>query len=122
MPTGLPRHPRDLLRFVGVSAKVMYYWMKIPDSAFRYCAFHAPNCRYFVFGHIHRSGVWQRDGRVVINTGSFERPGKPRGVVIEQGVLRVMPIRCSKGSWQWGDRAVFEGGIDTPASSAAIAA
>lgn len=105
-----PRGLRGWLSNLKMYARAVYYWVKLPSDAFRYAARHAPGCRFFVFGHIHRPGVWERDGRVVINTGAFERPARPRGVIIESDRLHVRPIAWSGETWAWGDRdkAVYD--------------
>lgn len=32
----------------------------------------APDAKVMIFGHIHRSGVWKRGGKMLINTGAFQ--------------------------------------------------
>jgi len=105
-------HPGGVRGWLGYSKMMvlaMYYWVKLPGMAFGYAARHAPDCRFLIFGHIHRPGVWERGGRVVINTGAFERPARPRGVIIEDGRLRVCPIIWQRGAWRWArqDKAQY---------------
>ncbi len=76
--------------------KVLYYWTEMPRRAQRFADQHFPQSRFFIFGHIHRPGVWidphpafgDTEGldsaqRVVINTGSFHQPCRPRAVTID---------------------------------------
>jgi predicted phosphodiesterase len=61
---------------------VLYYWTVMPQRAKRFAAEHFPDCRFFLFGHIHRPGVWHDGDRVIINTGSFHLPRRPRAVIL----------------------------------------
>lgn len=96
----MTRHPehesggvaRRVLNKAGQVLRVMWYWQTLPRAASRFAKRHAPESRFFIFGHIHRAGVWRMGGRVVINTGAFGFPFKPRAVVIEDGELSVWSI------------------------------
>lgn len=108
---------RWLIHFRKV-ALVLYYWTAMPRRAMRFADEHFPDCRFFVFGHIHRPGVW-RDasaevknvaedfrgrgpfrgpfrGRVILNTGSFYMPRRPRAVVIEAGEISLYKIHFDR--------------------------
>ncbi len=76
-------------------ARVLWYWHRLPATAARYATRYAPSCRFFIFGHIHRAGIWRLDGRVVINTGSYHRPRNPRAVRIDENGLAVYRVRRS---------------------------
>lgn len=88
--------------------RVMWYWHTLPRAASRFAKTHAPDARFFVFGHIHRAGVWRMGGRVVINTGAYGFPFRPRAVVIEQGELTVWPVILCKeqGVYRFADRPI----------------
>jgi predicted phosphodiesterase len=86
-------HPfLDLLGRPAAVIRMLHYWAILPRLAHRFVAEHAPHARYFLFGHAHRPGVWKRDGRVLINTGSFSLPGRPRGVLITPEALAVHAV------------------------------
>jgi len=85
------------------AAKVAWYWHTLPGRAADFAHWHVPECRYFVFGHIHRAGVWCRSGRVVINTGSYGLPGRPRGVVLEGRSMSVRRIVEADGRYRFAD-------------------
>lgn len=74
------------------AARVAWYWRTLPRRAVRFAKTHAPEARFFIFGHIHRAGVWRFGSRVVINTGSYDFPSRPHAVVIENNQLAVWPI------------------------------
>src|SRR5690606_31110028 len=40
------------------AARAMWYWHTLPIAAARYAERYAPECRFFIFGHIHRAGIW----------------------------------------------------------------
>jgi predicted phosphodiesterase len=73
-------------------ARVMWYWHTLPRRAAAFARWYAPHCRYFIFGHIHRAGVWRDGERVLINTGAYTFPARPRAVVLAAGRLSVVPI------------------------------
>lgn len=83
---------RRLFDMAGKLARVFWYWQTLPRTAAKYAGSHAPDARFFIFGHIHRAGVWKFGRRVVINTGAYGFPFKPHAVVIESGELAVWPI------------------------------
>lgn len=72
--------------------RVLWYWNTLPHAAVRFAKRHAPSARFFIFGHIHRAGIWRRRDRVVINTGAYGFPFNPRAVIIENHELSVWPI------------------------------
>lgn len=82
-------------------ARVLWYWHLLPGMAKKFATQHAPDCRFFIFGHIHRAGVWQcnsqgRDQpRWIINTGAYDFPANPRAVVIEHGKLSVHRVQLN---------------------------
>lgn len=82
-------------------ARVFWYWHTLPRRATDFADRFAPRCRFFVFGHIHRAGIWEFNGRVIINTGAYEFPARPRGVVIDGGELAVCRIERDGGSYRF---------------------
>jgi len=88
--------PGRLRRNIGHAAKcarVLWFWHRLPKLAAQFADRYAPEARYFVFGHFHRAGVWQINGRTIINTGSFHAPKNPHAVVIEGESLALHRIR-----------------------------
>jgi len=81
--------------------QVIDYWRKIPKLAASFLQEHAPLARFGVFGHTHHAGIWNINDRVIINTGSFGFPGRPRAVTIDDDrTLSVWPIRTRNGAYQ----------------------
>lgn len=73
----------DLLKRPLAIVRMLHYWATLPALADRFVTQYAPDCRFFLFGHAHRPGIWRRSGRTLINTGSFSLPGRPRAVLID---------------------------------------
>ncbi len=88
--------------------RVIWYWQTLPRAASRFAKQHAPDSRFFVFGHIHRTGIWRKAGRVVINTGAYGFPFRPRAVVIENGELAVWPVigPDEEGTFHFGRKPI----------------
>ncbi|MEM9882319.1 MAG: metallophosphoesterase [Planctomycetota bacterium] len=101
-------HGRLRRRFAHAEkiGKALYYWHTIPRRAMGFARRFAPEARFFVFGHIHRAGVWHdpraltvgtdvvvpEGGRYIINTGAYQTPRNPRAVVIEGRSFSVWPV------------------------------
>ncbi|MEM1210158.1 MAG: metallophosphoesterase [Planctomycetota bacterium] len=75
------QHETSLLRQPHNLARVAYYWATVPGLASEFAHRFAPDTRVLLFGHSHFPGVWRRDGRVLINTGSFTFPHLPHAVL-----------------------------------------
>ena len=82
--------------------RVLWYWHTLPRAASKFAKRHAPNSRFFIFGHIHRAGIWRFGKRVVINTGAYGFPFRPHAVVIHGGTLSVWPIVYHEDDARYG--------------------
>ena len=94
--------------------RVLWYWLSVPKLAADFAAEHAPDARFFVFGHTHRQGVWRRGGLTFINTGSFDFPGRPRAVVIENRQLSVHAILRRGDAFRFNERPLTRLDLDAP--------
>lgn len=50
---------------------ILNVWLTAPSQIRSALAQYHPEAHTMIFGHIHRPGVWQRKGRIAINTGGF---------------------------------------------------
>ncbi|MEM9420002.1 MAG: metallophosphoesterase family protein [Planctomycetota bacterium] len=113
-------------------AKALYYWHTIPRRAMGFARRFAPESRFFIFGHIHRAGIWHDDkpltigndvvvpdgGRYIINTGAYQTPRNPRAVVIDGCELSVWPVKYNLQGHRFGEKPLAQYTLKTPAVAA----
>jgi len=58
------------------AVRMILAWATFPDEAAAFLERYRPRARVFICGHFHRTGVWQRRDRLIVNTGSFRPPGQ----------------------------------------------
>jgi predicted phosphodiesterase len=102
----------------GAVLRVLRYWHRFARMAAAFAERHAPSARFVVMGHTHRGGIWNVDGRVIINTGSFGFPGRPRAVICEGGELSVRRIRRRGDTYAFADAPIATWTLQDAASSA----
>lgn len=95
---------RRMLGLPPVAARVFWYWLTMPHRAARFVARHAPESRFFVFGHYHRTGIWRSGGRVIINTGAFGGVMPPAVVVVEDRKVNIHPVQLDGDVYRLADR------------------
>ncbi|MHC4948927.1 MAG: hypothetical protein ACYTG1_11800, partial [Planctomycetota bacterium] len=61
---------------------------------------------FVLLGHTHHAGIWPLRGRVIINTGSFVFPGRPRAAVLEGNALSVHRIRRYDGLYDLAEQPI----------------
>lgn len=74
-------------------AKVLWFWHRLPKIAARFAQRYAPEARFFIFGHIHRAGVWRFGNQTIINTGAYHCPRNPHAVVLDDQTLSVHRVQ-----------------------------
>jgi predicted phosphodiesterase len=67
--------------------KMIEAWFTQAAAGERFCERYFPNAEVLVIGHFHHQGCWRRNGRMVINTGSFLDPGRAHWVEWNDGWL-----------------------------------
>lgn len=77
-------------------------WLHEGTSGARFCDQYFPQAEFLILGHFHHHGCWNRNGRVVIDTGSFMNPARACWVEwndgrLSRGVIDEAPARCAKG-------------------------
>lgn len=98
-----PDFVRRMLRSARTVPLALWHWTCMRRDAERFAAEHAPRCRFFLFGHYHRSAVWANGPRVIINTGHFGGFGRPLAVVIEPAMVGVWRIQRGGGVYRLAD-------------------
>lgn len=67
--------------------KMLHSWLTQADAAVDFSNKFFPRAEVIVIGHFHRSGIWHKRGRLVINTGAYLPPGDALWVEWNQGWL-----------------------------------
>ncbi|MEL7089285.1 MAG: hypothetical protein AAGL98_12740, partial [Planctomycetota bacterium] len=113
-------------------AKALVYWHTIPRRAMGFARRFAPESRFFIFGHIHRAGIWHDDkpltvgtdvivpegGRFIINTGAYQTPRNPRAVVMHGRTLEVWPVVYDLAGHRLGARPIATHTLQNPVTAA----
>lgn len=84
------------------AVKMVEAWFTQGLEGARFCDRYFPQAEFLVIGHFHREGCWMRNGRRIINTGSFMAPGRAHWVEwndgwLSRGVIDEAADGCRKG-------------------------
>lgn len=83
--------------------RILRAWREAPERAAALARAHRPRAQFVIIGHLHRPGVWRaRDGRVIVNTGSFCRPLGASFVELTSGRLMVRRVTTRGGVFRAG--------------------
>jgi predicted phosphodiesterase len=83
--------------------RILRAWQEEPQRACEFLRQHRPAAKLLVTGHTHRPGFWPlRDGRVLVNTGSFCAPFGGYAVDVESEVACVRRIDWERGEFRPG--------------------
>ncbi len=82
--------------------KMLEAWFTQGTEGERFCTRYFPQAEFLIIGHFHRGGCWLRNGRRIINTGSFMAPGGAHWVEWKDGFLRWGIIAESPGECRMG--------------------
>lgn len=98
-------------------ARVIYYWYELPRLAAQLAETCVPSAQVILLGHSHRQGVWQFNGRTVINTGAYAFPGKPYRVELQGDRMVVQQIRRTPGGFAAEPAPILQHTLDDKPSS-----
>lgn len=84
------------------AARMIESWLTQASTGARFCETYFPQAEVLVIGHFHRQGSWLRNGRRIVNTGSFMAPGRAHwiewnGGWLKRGVITETPATCEMG-------------------------
>lgn len=85
--------------------KMLHVWATMADRGGSYSDMYFPEAEILVFGHFHRSGIWRRGERLIINTGAFMDPCGAMFVEWRGGILTCVEIDESGGHFRPGSIA-----------------
>lgn len=92
--------------------KMIEAWLIQASAGAKFCDLYFPKAEVLVIGHFHREGCWLRNGRRVINTGSFMAPGRAWWVEwnhgwLSHGRIEETPESCrmepARDFWRFAD-------------------
>ncbi|MFT6240135.1 MAG: putative phosphodiesterase [Akkermansiaceae bacterium] len=72
-------------------------WGGMGKEGLRFLEESGEGARVLVCGHFHRAGIWERKGRVMMNTGSFMRGSRPWAVDLKEGKMTARALRLEGG-------------------------
>lgn len=84
--------------------RILEAWLFQGEAGAEFCERYFPQAEVLIAGHFHHAGCWHRNGRRVINTGSFMNPGRARWVEWNQGWLEYGEIDETPGGCRKGRR------------------
>lgn len=82
--------------------KMLEAWFTQASEGDKFCSRYFPKAEVLIIGHFHREGSWLRNGRRIINTGSFMAPGRAHWVewkagFLSRGLIDESAEACRKG-------------------------
>ena len=111
-PTGrrVPQRAWDAVVPPGRAVKMIESWVIQGSAGAQFCERYFPRAEMLIIGHFHHEGSWVRNGRRIINIGSFMAPGHAHWVewnsgMLSRGRIDESPESCRKGKtldvWQF---------------------
>jgi predicted phosphodiesterase len=82
--------------------KMLEAWFNQATAGTRFCEKYFPNAEFLAIGHFHWGGCWRKNGKQVINTGSFTTPGRAHWIEWQDGWLSHGVVDQCSGAYQKG--------------------
>lgn len=84
------------------AVKMIEAWLTQGGQGAKFCETYFPQAEMLVIGHFHHQGCWLKNGKRIINTGSFMAPGRSHWLEwkdgwLTRGVIDEAPDMCRKG-------------------------
>jgi predicted phosphodiesterase len=83
--------------------EMLRVWNEMGRGGLRFLEHSGEGAKVLVCGHFHRAGIWERRGKVMINTGAFMKGSRPWAVDLHEGMLTASALRLSDGSFVMGE-------------------
>lgn len=81
------RRAMDALNPPRRAIEILRVWAGQSDEAVRFAETYFPRAEVIIIGHFHHHGVWEKAGKLVINTGAYVNPHGARWVDWKDGFL-----------------------------------
>ena len=78
-------------------------WRGMGDQGLKFLDQSGEGARVLVCGHFHQAGIWERDGSLMINTGSFMKGSRPWCVDLCEGSLTARQVDLIEGVFVPGE-------------------
>ncbi|MGY8752957.1 MAG: metallophosphoesterase family protein [Phycisphaerales bacterium] len=82
--------------------KILKCWKRYPTYVSKWANQFAPTAKFIITGHTHHAGIWNREDKVIINTGCYGFPSHPRAVEIDGNKITVYKIYKRKHVYTLG--------------------
>lgn len=79
---------------------ILLVWLRSPGLMAEAMQRYRPDSKAVVFGHIHRPGVWRKQGRLIVNTGGFISITNARVVEVVAQELHVHGVSLANGEFR----------------------
>lgn len=105
----LPKLPPPLNYFAtalwppGRSFEMLRVWREMGDEAHRFLRRAGRGASVLVCGHFHRAGIWEKEGRLVLNTGAFMRGCQAWAVDWDEEGLTARELRLRNDRFEPGE-------------------
>ena len=99
----LPRLPPPLNFFATAlwppsrPFEMIRVWRRMGDQGLEFLKQSGEGASALICGHFHQAGIWERSGRLMINTGSFMKGSRPWGVDLGDRSLSARKLDLSGG-------------------------
>jgi predicted phosphodiesterase len=93
---GLLRRALDAATPPGRAWEMLKAWQAQAAAGAAFLERYFPQATFLILGHFHHAGCWTRNGKIIVNTGSFVSPGHAWCVDWTGSELRRSLIRESK--------------------------
>lgn len=108
-PVPMPRLPPPLNYFVTAlwppsrAIEMTRVWLTMGEEGVRFLERSGEGASVLVCGHFHRPGIWEKAGKVMVNTGAFMKGCRPWAVDLEEGVMIARSLDLVAGKYELGE-------------------
>ena len=78
-------------------------WRGMGAQGLRFLGKSGEGAKVLVCGHFHQAGIWEKDGRLMINTGSFMKGSRPWAVDLNDGKMTATGLKMERDRFELGE-------------------
>jgi len=83
--------------------EMLRVWRGMGKEGLRFLAKSGEGAGVLVCGHFHQAGIWEKGGRLMINTGSFMKGSRPWAVDLKDGKLSARELNLAGSRYTLGE-------------------